>query len=76
MALRPVPLPVEPAPDFPVRAGGGTDEAPLIYVTLGTFSNNLDLFGRIVDALAGEPVSAIATIGADKDRADLEPIPA
>ena len=74
LALRPVPLPVEPAPDFPVR--GGTDEAPLIYVTLGTFSNNLDLFGLILDALAGEPVSVIATIGADKDPADLEPIPA
>jgi MGT family glycosyltransferase len=52
-------------------------ETPLVYVTLGTFSNNnLGLFGLVLDALADEPVRVLATIGRDNDPAVLAPVPA
>jgi UDP:flavonoid glycosyltransferase YjiC (YdhE family) len=64
--LRPtaLPNPAAPAPphayDDPAR--------PLVYLTLGTFSNtNLDLFRLVSDALAGDPVNVIVTIGRDND---------
>lgn len=71
--LRPTPVPEVPSPSNPVpipRAG-----QPLIYLTLGTFSNNLGVFSTILDALADEPVNVIATIGSDQDPADLAPSP-
>jgi MGT family glycosyltransferase len=42
-----------------------------VYVTLGTFSNNLELFGLILEALEGEDLEVVATIGADQDPAEL-----
>jgi UDP:flavonoid glycosyltransferase YjiC (YdhE family) len=50
---------------------------PLVYVTLGTFSNSdLAVFRAVIDALAPEPVSALVTVGHDGDPAALEPLPA
>lgn len=72
-ALRPAPMPAAAGPlPFELPRPG----QPLVYVTLGTFSNNLDLFRFLLDALADEPVNVVATIGADKDPAELEPWPA
>ncbi|MBV8985589.1 MAG: glycosyltransferase, partial [Acidimicrobiia bacterium] len=47
-----------------------------MYVTLGTFSNNPDVFRLILHALADEPVSVVATIGRDNDPEALGPLPA
>jgi UDP:flavonoid glycosyltransferase YjiC (YdhE family) len=70
--LRPTPMPVPAGPlPFELPRPG----RPVVYVTLGTFSNNLDLFRSLLEALADEPVNVVATIGADKDPADLEPWP-
>lgn len=49
---------------------------PVVYITLGTFSNNPDVFRLILGALAEEPVSVVATIGKDNDPAELAPAPA
>ena len=49
---------------------------PLVYLTLGTFSNNdLDLFRLVLKALEDEPVNVLATIGRDNDPSALAPIP-
>lgn len=73
--LRPVGMPLDPAPSVPVdlpRPG-----APVIYVTLGTFSNtNTALFRLILDALADHPVNVVVTVGNDQDPQGLEPWPA
>ncbi|HET7311652.1 MAG TPA: glycosyltransferase [Mycobacteriales bacterium] len=66
LPLRPTELPKsDPAPlphefDEPDR--------PLVYVTLGTFSNtNLNLFRLVLDALSDEPVNVVMTVGRDND---------
>jgi MGT family glycosyltransferase len=52
-------------------------QRPLVYLTLGTFSNNdLDLFRLVLAALEDEPVNVLATIGRDNDPAALAPLPA
>jgi UDP:flavonoid glycosyltransferase YjiC (YdhE family) len=52
-------------------------EPPLIYLTLGTFSNtNLAVFRAVLDGLAAEPVELIATVGLDNDPDTLRPWPA
>lgn len=72
--LRPAPLPWADPPALPVSLTH--PEHPLVYVTLGTFSNNdLGLFGLVLDALAEEPVNVLATIGRDGDPAALAPLP-
>ncbi len=66
--MRPTPLPA--ATTQPCRP-------PLIYLTLGTFSNaNLTVFRTVLDALAAEPVELIATVGLDNDPDALRPWPA
>ncbi len=51
-------------------------EHPLVYVTLGTFSNNnLDVFRLVLNALGNEPVNVLATIGRDNDPSALAPLP-
>jgi len=70
--LRPTPVPAAAGP-LPFELPRPGD--PLVYVTLGTFSNSLDLFRFLLDTLADEPVNVVATIGADKDPAELEPWP-
>ena len=72
--LRPVPPPLaEP----PVLSASWADPGrPLVYLTLGTFSNNdLDLFRLVLTALEDEPVNVLATIGRDNDPTDLAPLP-
>ena len=74
MALRPTPLPVRPPPELPVTFGD--PERPLVYLTLGTFSNNaVDLFSLVLDVLADQPVNVVATIGRDHDPAELGAVP-
>lgn len=73
--LRPVPLPLAEPPALPVSFPDS--DQPLVYVTLGTFSNNdLDLFRLVIEALENEPVNVLATIGRDGDPLDLAPVPA
>jgi MGT family glycosyltransferase len=55
----------------------GTLERPLVYVTLGTvFNQHRALFLRIAEALAGEDVDVVMTVGRNVDPAALGPLPA
>ena len=72
--LRPAPLPLAEPSRLPVSLAN--PEHPLVYVTLGTFSNHdLDLFRLVLKALEDEPVNVLATIGRDNDPSALAPIP-
>jgi MGT family glycosyltransferase len=72
-ALRPSPLPLVPA-ELPVSFA--SPDHPLIYLTLGTFSNNdLDLFRLVLRALEDGPVNVLATVGRDNDPLALGPVP-
>ncbi len=49
---------------------------PTVYVTLGTvFNKRLEVFRSILDALEGEPINLIVTVGRDRDPAELGPQP-
>jgi UDP:flavonoid glycosyltransferase YjiC (YdhE family) len=49
---------------------------PTIYATLGTIANaRADVFHAILDALRGEPINLILTVGRDQDPATLGPQP-
>ncbi|MGO9962517.1 MAG: glycosyltransferase [Acidimicrobiales bacterium] len=73
--LRPVPPPLAEA--TALRTKLADPGRPLVYLTLGTFSNTaVDLFRLVLGALKDEPVNVLATIGRDNDPADLEPVPA
>jgi MGT family glycosyltransferase len=51
-------------------------QRPVVYLTLGTFSNtNLELFRLMLDAVAALPVSAIVTIGRGNDPKLLGGVP-
>ncbi|MEO6821022.1 MAG: glycosyltransferase [Candidatus Nanopelagicales bacterium] len=51
-------------------------EHPLVYLTLGTFSNtDISLFGLVLRALADEPVTVLATLGNDGDTSGLGEVP-
>lgn len=70
--LRPVDLPTAETPPVPHRYP--EPDRPLVYVTLGTFSNtNLDLFRLLLRALADEPVNLLVTVGRDNDPQALAP---
>jgi hypothetical protein len=72
--LRPAPLPVTEPHGLPVSFDNPGH--PLVYLTLGTFSNNdLDLFRLVLQALKDEPVNVLATIGRDNDASALAPLP-
>jgi UDP:flavonoid glycosyltransferase YjiC (YdhE family) len=72
--LRPSPLPLAEPPALPVSLSNPGH--PLVYLTLGTFSNNdLDLFRLLLKALEDEPVNVLATIGRDHDPSALAPVP-
>jgi len=74
LTLRPSPLPLAEPPALPVSLGN--PDLPLVYLTLGTFSNtDLDIFRLVVNALEDEPVNVLATIGRDNDPSTLEPVP-
>jgi UDP:flavonoid glycosyltransferase YjiC (YdhE family) len=67
--LRPVPLPLPEHPQLPCDfADPGR---PLVYLTLGTFSNNVELFRLVIDALRDEPVNLLVTIGRDHEPSAL-----
>jgi UDP-N-acetylglucosamine:LPS N-acetylglucosamine transferase len=71
--MRPAPPP-DPAAALPVELP--YPDRPLVYVTLGTFSNSdRSLFALILRALADLPVTVLATIGADNDPAALGEVP-
>ena len=74
--LRPtaLPLPPDAVPALPFNLPRPGD--PLVYLTLGTFSNAPAQFRLLLDALADEPVNVVATIGRDNDPAELDPGPA
>jgi UDP:flavonoid glycosyltransferase YjiC (YdhE family) len=72
--LRPVATPVAAVAPLPVAFAD--PDRPLVYFTLGTFSNtNLDLFRLVLGALADEPVNVLVTVGRDNDPAVLAPVP-
>ena len=64
---------LEAPPALPVQLAA--PDEPVVYLTLGTFSNNLDIFRSLLDALADEPFNIVATIGTDNDPTDLAPLP-
>ncbi len=67
LAMRPVPLPAT----RPVAS-----PRPMVYVTFGTFfSTNLEPFRVVLDALAGEAIDVVATVGEQQDPAGLAPFP-
>ena len=72
--LRPVPTPttqVSPLPhSYP------EPQRPLVYLTLGTFSNNPDQFKLVIEALHDEPINVLVTIGRDNDVQSLGTTPA
>ncbi|MBV8980509.1 MAG: hypothetical protein JO086_06390 [Acidimicrobiia bacterium] len=72
--LRSTALPTSSAQPLTVELPRRGD--PVVYVTLGTFSNNPDVFRLILDALGDEPVNVVATIGTDNDPQQLSPFPA
>jgi UDP:flavonoid glycosyltransferase YjiC (YdhE family) len=73
-ALRPSPPPLPAPAALPISFAN--PDRPLIYLTLGTFSNNdLDLFRLVLRALESEPVNVIATVGRDNDPLALAPTP-
>ena len=63
--LRPTPLPTAEA--APLPCAFPDPDRPLVYVTLGTFSNNPELFRQVIDSLAAEPLNLLVTIGPDND---------
>lgn len=65
---------MRPAPP-PTRPGSRGDGSPLVYVTLGTFMHNNDVFRTIIEGLVGARVRAVVTVGADNDPAALGPVP-
>ena len=74
-AMRPAPLPLDEPRALPVSFPA--PDRPLVYLTLGTFSNNdLGLFRLVLEALADEPVNVLATIGRENEASALAPIPA
>jgi len=72
--LRSVPLPHGGPP--PADLPSGLWDRPVVYLTLGTFSNgNIPLFRLLLDALAEVPVNVLATVGTDVDPGALGAVP-
>lgn len=66
-----------PRHDPPPAPGRFADPArPLVYLTLGTFSNKPALFQLVLDALAHEQVNVVVTVGRDNDPSTLTADPA
>jgi UDP:flavonoid glycosyltransferase YjiC (YdhE family) len=68
--LRPAPLPERAMPE-----NEDATALPLVYVTLGTFFGNPEVFRPILSGLADQPVEVVVTVGADRDPRELAPIP-
>jgi UDP:flavonoid glycosyltransferase YjiC (YdhE family) len=67
MALRPTSLPVRHA---------RPSEPRLVYVTLGTFFPNPEVFRTVLTGLASEELEVIVTVGRELDPAAIGPVPA
>lgn len=51
-------------------------ERPAVVVTLGmNYNRTPGIFEAAIEALAGEPVSVVVTVGANRDPAELGPLP-
>lgn len=73
--LRPVGFDLTGADRLPAWVGE-LPARPTVYVTLGTvFNTTPGLFETILAGLAGEPVTVVATVGPDRDPAELGPQP-
>jgi UDP:flavonoid glycosyltransferase YjiC (YdhE family) len=60
--MRPVPLPLSGSPEphaFP------EPQRPLVYLTLGTFSNDPEFLRLLIDALREQPINLLVTTGRD-----------
>lgn len=67
-----------PTPTFPLRPAEGRDARDarrLVYVTLGTIFNRLDIFRDLLGAFAPLDCDVVLTVGANLDPAALEPVP-
>jgi UDP:flavonoid glycosyltransferase YjiC (YdhE family) len=51
-------------------------DRPIVYATLGTIYNALDTFRVVLAALTDVDCNVVATIGRNRDPAQLEPLPA
>ena len=73
-AMRSVAPPLSEPPALPVSFAD--PDRPLVYLTLGTFSNNaIEIFHLVLEALGDEHVNVVATIGRDNDPSALAPVP-
>lgn len=73
--MRPTPPPARHAAR-PAEIPPALWERPVVYITLGTFSNaNVAMFRLLVDAAADLPVSVIATVGRDVAVSALGDVP-
>ncbi|MDX6410982.1 MAG: hypothetical protein QOE91_498 [Gaiellaceae bacterium] len=63
--------PTERAPDWLTQL----PDRPTVYVTLGTVHNDLSVFRLLLEAFADLDCNVIATIGRNKDPAELSPLP-
>lgn len=70
------PPPTLPAQEIPAWLAQRDASRPLVYVTLGTMWNRTPgVFENIFEALAAEPVDAVAALGPDLDPAAFAPLP-
>ena len=70
------PPPALPSAEVPSWLAERDESRPLVYVTLGTMWNRTPgVFESIFEALAAEPVDAIAALGPDLDPASFAPLP-
>lgn len=72
-ALRPM-HPADPGDELPAWVVRLSDR-PTVYVTLGTRFNDLPRFRLVVDALADVECNVLATIGSNRDPAELGALP-
>lgn len=74
MPLRPAALPLAEPP--PLHVAFDDPTRPLVYLTLGTFSNtNLAVFRTLIAAASRLPVNVLVTIGRDNTPAALGDVP-
>lgn len=75
LSMRPTDLPRDGArpADVPPQLW----QQPVVYLTLGTFSNtNLDLFRLVIEAVGELPISLVVTVGRDNESSALGSVPA
>jgi len=71
--LRPVPMDTVGTAGLPDWIADLPDR-PTVYATLGTVTNDPSMFSTIVEALAGEPINVVLTVGNDNDPAAVRPV--